>query len=80
MADVTAWLWSPSAPAMDMRSYRSADGMDTFEKQFSDLDVRSGAWHGVCAGWRVAGAGAEVAASHPAPRSSHTRHHRNRNP
>jgi hypothetical protein len=39
MADVTAWLWSPSAPAMDMRSYRSADGMDTFEKQIAGLNI-----------------------------------------
>ncbi|QYG04397.1 Tat pathway signal sequence domain protein [Massilia sp. NP310] len=39
MADVTAWLWSPSSPAMDMRSYRSADGMDTFEEQIAGLNI-----------------------------------------
>ena len=36
MAEITAWLWSPSAPAMDMRSYRSPGEMDTFEKQVED--------------------------------------------
>ncbi len=39
MADVTAWLWSPSAPAMDMRSYRGEDGMDTHEKQIAGLNI-----------------------------------------
>ena len=39
MADVTAWMWSPSSPAMDMRSYRSADGMDTFEEQIAGLNI-----------------------------------------
>lgn len=39
MADVTAWLWAPSAQAMDMRSYRSADGMDTYEKQIAGLNI-----------------------------------------
>jgi hypothetical protein len=38
-ADVTAWLWSPSAPAMDMRSYRSAGEMDTFEEQVEGLNI-----------------------------------------
>ena len=39
LADVTAWLYSPSAPAMDMRSYRSAEGMDTHEKQIEGLNI-----------------------------------------
>ncbi|SFU93115.1 hypothetical protein SAMN05216552_101540 [Pseudoduganella namucuonensis] len=39
MADVTAWLWSPAAPAMDMRPYRAADGMDTHEEQVAGLNI-----------------------------------------
>lgn len=39
MADVTAWMWSPMAPAMDMRSYRAEDGMDTHEKQIAGLNI-----------------------------------------
>ncbi|WP_338761092.1 Tat pathway signal sequence domain protein [Massilia sp. METH4] len=39
LADVTAWLWSPSAPAMDMRSYRGEDGMDTHDKQIAGLNI-----------------------------------------
>lgn len=39
MADITAWMWSPSAPAMDMRSYRAEDGMDTHEKQIAGLNI-----------------------------------------
>lgn len=39
MAEITAWLWSPSAPAMDMRSYRAADGMDTYEEQIAGLNI-----------------------------------------
>ncbi|MDR7331138.1 Tat pathway signal sequence domain protein [Roseateles asaccharophilus] len=38
-AELTAWLWSPSAPAMDMRSYRSAGEMDTFEEQVEGLNI-----------------------------------------
>ncbi len=38
-AKVTAWLWSPDAPAMDMRSYRPDWGMDTYEKQNQGLDI-----------------------------------------
>ncbi|HEY0956690.1 MAG TPA: Tat pathway signal sequence domain protein [Roseateles sp.] len=38
-AEVTAWLWSPSAPAMDMRSYRAPGEMDTFEKQVEGLNI-----------------------------------------
>ncbi len=39
MAEVTAWMWSPMAPAMDMRSYRAEDGMDTHEKQIAGLNI-----------------------------------------
>ncbi len=39
MAEVTAWMWSPSAPAMDLRSYRGEDGMDTHEKQIAGLNI-----------------------------------------
>lgn len=38
-AELTAWLWSPSAPAMDMRSYRGVDGMDSHEKQIAGLNI-----------------------------------------
>ncbi len=36
---VTAWLWSPDAPAMDLRPYRPDWGMDTYEKQNEGLNV-----------------------------------------
>jgi YetA-like protein len=39
LADVTAWLYSPSAPAMDMRSYRSAGEMDTHAEQIEGLNI-----------------------------------------
>ncbi|QOY96071.1 Tat pathway signal sequence domain protein [Massilia sp. UMI-21] len=39
MAEVTAWMWAPSAPAMDLRSYRGEDGMDTHEKQIAGLNI-----------------------------------------
>ena len=39
MASVTAWLWSPDAPAMDLRPYRPQLGMDTFEKQNVGLNI-----------------------------------------
>lgn len=32
-AEVTLWLWSPSAPAMDLRFYHDGMGQDTYEKQ-----------------------------------------------
>lgn len=38
-AEVTAWLWSPEAAAMDLRPYRSADGMDTHPKEIEGLDI-----------------------------------------
>jgi hypothetical protein len=39
LATVTAWLYSPSAPAMDMRSYRAVGGMDTHEKEIEGLNI-----------------------------------------
>jgi hypothetical protein len=33
-AEVTLWLWSPEAPAMDLRFYHDVMGMDTYEKQY----------------------------------------------
>lgn len=51
MADVTAWLWSPSAPAMDMRSYRGEDGMDTHEEQIAGLNIT---YEDYEAGWDAA--------------------------
>jgi len=34
-ANVTAWLWSPEAAAMDLRPYHDGLGMDTYEKQYN---------------------------------------------
>ena len=39
MADITAWLYSPSAPALDMRPYRAVNGMDTHDKQIAGLNI-----------------------------------------
>lgn len=33
LAEVTMWLWSPEAPAMDLRFYHDGLGMDSYEKQ-----------------------------------------------
>jgi hypothetical protein len=33
-AEVTLWLWSPEAPAMDLRFYHDVMGMETYEKQY----------------------------------------------
>ena len=38
-AELTAWLWSPDAPAMDIRAWRADGGMDTYAKQNEGLDV-----------------------------------------
>ncbi|WP_213980478.1 Tat pathway signal sequence domain protein [Sphingomonas sp. dw_22] len=38
-AGLTAWLWSPDAPAMDMRSYRDVLGMETYAAQNQGLDI-----------------------------------------
>ncbi len=34
-AAVTVWMWSPEAPAMDLRPYHDGMGMDTFDKQYN---------------------------------------------
>ncbi len=34
-ATVTVWMWSPEAPAMDLRPYHDGMGMDTFDKQYN---------------------------------------------
>jgi hypothetical protein len=38
-ARLTAWLWAPDAPAMDMRSYRDVLGMTDYPAQNRGLDV-----------------------------------------
>ncbi|WP_039996772.1 hypothetical protein [Sphingomonas sanxanigenens] len=38
-ASLTAWLWSPDAPAMDMRSYRDVDGMEEYDAQNEGLAI-----------------------------------------
>ncbi|MGA9659257.1 MAG: Tat pathway signal sequence domain protein, partial [Asticcacaulis sp.] len=38
-ASVTAWLWSPDAPAMDLRSYRPVWGMESFAAQNAGLNI-----------------------------------------
>jgi len=38
-ARVTAWLWSPAAPPMDLRSYRGVDGMEGYDAQNEGLAV-----------------------------------------
>lgn len=39
LAELTAWMWSPEAPAMDVRPYRSPNGMDTHAKELEGLDI-----------------------------------------
>lgn len=39
LAELTAWMWSPEAPAMDVRPYRSANGMDTHAEELEGLDI-----------------------------------------
>ncbi|WP_221033203.1 Tat pathway signal sequence domain protein [Actomonas aquatica] len=34
-ATVTVWMWSPDAPAMDLRSYHDGLGQDTYAKQYN---------------------------------------------
>jgi hypothetical protein len=51
MAEVTAWMWAPRAPAMDMRSYRAEDGMDTHDKQIAGLNIT---YEDYEAGWDAA--------------------------
>ncbi|NDL60751.1 Tat pathway signal sequence domain protein [Phytoactinopolyspora sp. XMNu-373] len=38
-ATVTAWMWSPSAPAMDLRFYHDGLGQDTFAEQLEGLEI-----------------------------------------
>ncbi|WP_454797894.1 exo-rhamnogalacturonan lyase family protein [Novosphingobium lindaniclasticum] len=38
-AELTAWLWAPDAPALDMRSYRDVLGMTDYPAQNRGLDV-----------------------------------------
>jgi hypothetical protein len=51
MAEITAWLWSPAAPVMDMRSYRAVDGMDTHAKEIEGLNIT---YEDYEAGWDTA--------------------------
>ncbi|MCK7559823.1 hypothetical protein MKQ70_34740 [Chitinophaga sedimenti] len=37
--ELTAWLWAPSAPAMDLRFYHDGMGQDTFAKQREGLEI-----------------------------------------
>ncbi|MFB4271955.1 Tat pathway signal sequence domain protein [Nonomuraea sp. GTA35] len=39
VATATIWLWSPSAPAMDLRFYHDGMGQDTFEEQLEGLEI-----------------------------------------
>ncbi len=34
LAQATLWVWSPEAPAMDLRFYHDGLGMDTYEEQY----------------------------------------------
>ena len=38
-AEVTVWMWSPDAKAMDLRFYHDGLGMDTYEKQLEGLNI-----------------------------------------
>jgi len=38
-ATLTAWLWSPQAPAMDLRPYRGTMGMESYAAQNEGLDI-----------------------------------------
>ncbi|GAA2659319.1 exo-rhamnogalacturonan lyase family protein [Paractinoplanes durhamensis] len=38
-AEVTVWLWSPEAGAMDMRFYHDGMGQDTYPKQLEGLNI-----------------------------------------
>ncbi|WP_049568014.1 exo-rhamnogalacturonan lyase family protein [Nonomuraea sp. SBT364] len=39
LATATVWLWSPSAPAMDLRFYHDGLGQDTFAEQLEGLEI-----------------------------------------
>ncbi len=43
-AEVTTWLWSPEAPAMDIRPYHDGLGQDSFDKQLQGLEVTYEDW------------------------------------
>ena len=55
VAEVTLWLWSPEAPAMDLRFYHDGMGMETYEKQYNggleityeDYEPGWGSAHGI---------------------------------
>lgn len=36
---LTAWLWAPKTPAMDLRFYHDGMGQDTYEKQWEGLEI-----------------------------------------
>ncbi|QOY96098.1 Tat pathway signal sequence domain protein [Massilia sp. UMI-21] len=38
-AQVTLWMWSPDAPAMDLRFYHDGMGMDTHPEELQALDI-----------------------------------------
>jgi len=38
-AEVTLWMWSPDAPAMDLRFYHDGMGMDTHAEEIEGLDI-----------------------------------------
>jgi hypothetical protein len=38
-AEVTLWMWSPDAPAMDLRFYHDGMGMDTHAKELQGLEI-----------------------------------------
>jgi hypothetical protein len=38
-ATATVWLWSPSAPAMDLRFYHDGLGQDTYPEQLEGLEI-----------------------------------------
>ena len=54
-AEVTVWMYSPEAPAMDLRFYHDGMGMDTFRKQYDggleityeDYEPEFGDAHGI---------------------------------
>ena len=39
VATLTAWLWSPQAPAMDLRPYHGTMGMEGYDAQNQGLDI-----------------------------------------
>lgn len=39
VAEVTVWMHSPDAPALDMRPYHDGMGQDSFEKQLQGLEI-----------------------------------------